>query len=304
MATDQWTIADILAWTQGHFENLRPGSPRLDAELLLAFVLDCPRLDLYLRADQPLNEKERGAYRELIQQRAAGCPIAYLTGEKEFWSLSLEVNKYTLIPRPDTETLVENTVEQIRNRQNKHSESQCLIAELGTGTAAIPLALCAELMNLHIIAVDCSADILEVAIRNLQRHESLLSPRDNRIELVESNLFSRINPPAKLDFIVSNPPYIPSGNISKLQVDVAQYEPHTALDGGPDGLSFYRYLLDTAPGLLAPEGEMLLEIGFDQRTQLSLLLKEFPAWKTSAFLPDMQGNDRVWKLGLSELPLS
>ena len=213
--------------------------------------------------------------------------------------MTLEVNKNTLIPRPDTETLVENTVVQIQNWQIKHPESQCLIAELGTGTAAIPLAICAEVKNLHIIAVDCSKDVLEVAERNMERHKSLLSPRNNLIELVESNLFSKINPTEKLDFIISNPPYIPSKNISSLQVDITQYEPLIALDGGPDGLSFYRYLLETAPSLLTPEGEMFLEIGFDQQANLNLLLKEFPDWKTSAFQPDLQGNDRVWELGLS-----
>ena len=299
MTTDQWTIAGILSWTQGHFEKWRPETPRLDAELLLAFVLGCSRLDLYLKADQPLNQKERKAYRELVQQRADGCPIAYLIGEKEFWSLTLEVNKNTLIPRPDTETLVENTVVQIQNWQIKHPESQCLIAELGTGSAAIPLAICAEVKNLHIIAVDCSKDVLEVAERNMERHKSLLSPRNNLIELVESNLFSKINPTEKLDFIISNPPYIPSKNISSLQVDITQYEPLIALDGGPDGLSFYRYLLETAPSLLTPEGGMFLEIGFDQQANLNLLLKEFPDWKTSVFQPDLQGNDRVWELGLS-----
>ena len=299
MTTDEWTIAGILSWTQGHFEKWRPETPRLDAELLLAFVLGCSRLDLYLKADQPLNQKERKAYRELVQQRADGCPIAYLIGEKEFWSLTLEVNKNTLIPRPDTETLVENTVVQIQNWQIKHPESQCQIAELGTGTAAIPLAICAEVKNLHIIAVDCSKDVLEVAERNMERHKSLLSPRNNLIELVESNLFSKINPTEKLDFIISNPPYIPSKNISSLQVDITQYEPLIALDGGPDGLSFYRYLLETAPSLLTPEGEMFLEIGFDQQANLNLLLKEFPDWKTSVFQPDLQGNDRVWELGLS-----
>ena len=299
MTTDQWTIAGILSWTEGHFEKWRPETPRLDAELLLAFVLGCSRLDLYLKADQPLNQKERKAYRELVQQRADGCPIAYLIGEKEFWSLTLEVNKNTLIPRPDTETLVENTVVQIQNWQIKNPESQCLIAELGTGTAAIPLAICAEMKNLHIIAVDCSKDVLEVAERNMERHKSLLSPRNNLIELVESNLFSKINLTEKLDFIISNPPYIPSKNISSLQVDIVQYEPLIALDGGPDGLSFYRYLLETAPSLLTPEGEMFLEIGFDQQANLNLLLKEFPDWKTSVFQPDLQGNDRVWELGLS-----
>ena len=299
MTTDQWTIAGILSWTQGHFEKWRPETPRLDAELLQAFVLGCSRLDLYLKADQPLNQKERKAYRELVQQRADGCPIAYLIGEKEFWSLTLEVNKNTLNPRPDTETLVENTVVQIQNWQIKHPESQCQIAELGTGTAAIPLAICAEVKNLHIIAVDCSKDVLEVAERNMERHKSLLSPRNNLIELVESNLFSKINPTEKLDFIISNPPYIPSKNISSLQVDITQYEPLIALDGGPDGLSFYRYLLETAPSLLTPEGEMFLEIGFDQQANLNLLLKEFTDWKTSVFQPDLQGNDRVWELGLS-----
>ena len=300
MTTDQWTIADILYWTQGHFEKIRPDSPRLDAELLLAFVLDCPRLDLYLRADQPLNKKERGAFRELVQKRASGCPIAYLTGQKEFWSLTLEVNKNTLIPRPDTESLVEIAVEQIRKRQNSHPVSKCLIAELGTGTGAIPLAICSELKNLHIIAVDCKADVLEVAARNLHRHESLLSQRHNHIELVESNLFSNISPAVKLDFIISNPPYVPSEMISSLQIDVSQYEPHTALDGGPDGLSFYRYLLETAPRILAKDGKMLLEIGFDQQADLSSLKQNFPVWTSSAFHPDLQGNDRVWELGLSQ----
>ena len=294
---DQWTIASILNWTQVHFEKTRPDSPRLDAELLLASVLDCPRLDLYLQADQPLNEQERGAYRELVQQRAEGCPVAYLTGEKEFWSLTLEVNKSTLIPRPDTETLVETAVEQIRKWQKTNPETTCKIAELGTGTAAIPLGLSSELRNLDIITVDCSAEILAVASRNLQNHESLLSPRNNNVQLVESNLFSKINPDAKLDFIVSNPPYIPTDIIKTLQIDVSQYEPHAALDGGPDGLSFYRYLLETAPGLLTAEGEMLLEIGFDQEIVLTSLLDNFPEWKSSAFLPDLQGNTRVWKLG-------
>ena len=114
---------------------------------------------------------------------------------------------------------------------------------------------------------------------------------------IKKILFSKINPDAKLDFIVSNPPYIPTDIIKTLQIDVSQYEPHAALDGGPDGLSFYRYLLETAPGLLTAEGEMLLEIGFDQEIVLTSLLDNFPEWKSSAFLHDLQGNTRVWKLG-------
>ena len=252
---------------------MRPDSPRLDAELLLAFVLDCPRLDLYLRADQPLNEKERGAYRELVQQRAAGCPIAYLTGEKEFWSLTLEVNKNTLIPRPDTETLVEIAVEQIRKRQNNHPDSKCLIAELGTGTGAIPLAICAELKNLHIIAVDCTEDVLQVAARNLQRHKSLLSPRNNHIELVESNLFSKINPAAKLDCIISNPPYIPRSEKSMMAAHVIAYEPDLALfveDHHP--LIFYDAIAKYALKSLKKKGKLYFEIHEDFADKIKTLL--------------------------------
>ena len=293
MTIEQWTIERILNWTQSHFEKVCPHSPRLDAELLLSYVLDCPRLDLYLNADQPLNEKERGAYRELVQQRAVGRPIAYLTGEKDFWSLTLEVSEATLIPRPDTETLVQTSVEHIRKWQNTHPEATCKIAELGTGTAAIPLALCAELQNLNIISVDCSAETLSVAARNLERYQTLLFPRKNSLKLLESDLFSVIKPASDLDFIISNPPYIPTDTISSLQVDVCQYEPRIALDGGPDGLFFYSYLLKTSPSLLKKSGEMILEIGLDQEDELTSLKNKFPEWVSSTFLPDLQGNIRV-----------
>jgi len=292
----EWTIKSVLNWTHKYFEKKRPCSPRLDAELLLAFVLGCPRLDLYLRADQPLNKKELGLFKKLVKQRSIGCPIAYLTGEKEFWSLALEVNKNTLIPRPDTEILVENAVIQIAKWQEKHPEETCKIAEIGTGTAAIPLALCAELKNLEIIAVDYTPEILEVASRNLERHKSLLNPRKNDIQLLMSDLFSKISTRAKLDFIVSNPPYIPSNKINNLQVEVSQYEPRIALDGGHDGLDFYRYLLKNAPNLLVQDGEMLLEIGFFEENELISLQKSNIEWKSSEFMNDLRGHIRVWKL--------
>ena len=298
MTIEKWTIERILNWTQSHFEKVCPYSPRLDAELLLAYVLDCNRLDLYMRSDQPLNEKERGDYRELVKQRAAGCPIAYLTGEKDFWSLTLQVSKATLIPRPETETLVQTAVEQIRKWQNLHSEVTCKIAELGTGTGAIPLALCSELQNLNIISVDCSAETLSVAARNLDIYKALISPRKNCLKLVESDLFSAIEPASKLDFIISNPPYIPTETISTLQVDVFKYEPHIALDGGPDGLFFYNYLLKTSPSLLKKGGKMILEIGFNQEAELTSLQNKFSEWTSTSFLPDLHGNIRVCCLQL------
>ena len=198
-------------------------------------------------------------YLELLRQRSLGCPVSYLTGEKEFWSLTLEVSKDTLIPRPDTETLVESTVEQILKWQKTNKEKTCSIAELGTGTAAIPLALCTELKNLHITSVDCSEQILAIAARNIHSYKNLLAPRNNLLDLVQSNMFSAIDLPKKLDFIVSNPPYIPSDKIADLQTEVSQFEPRNALDGGKDGLFFYRYLLSAAPGMLKRDGKMILE---------------------------------------------
>ena len=297
MSNEHSTISSLLRSATAQLEETNPDSPRLDSELLLAHVLGCSRLDLFLKADQPLNGDEQSTFKELVRQRSTGNPIAYLTGEKGFWSLNLEVSKATLIPRPDTETLVEAAVDHIRKWQNKHPGNTCLIAELGTGTAAIPLALCSELNNLHIISVDCSTEILEVAARNVRRHEHLLKNRNNKLELAENDLFSGIDFPSKLDFIVSNPPYIPTEKIAELQTDVSEFEPHIALDGGLDGLFFYRYLLGAAPGMLKRDGKMILEIGFDQQPALTKLQNRFPAWKSSNFLPDLQENVRVWILG-------
>ena len=291
------TISSIINSATFKLVALKPNTPRLDAELLLSHVLRCNRLDLILKGKQQLNGNQLEEFLELLRQRSLGCPVAYLTGEKEFWSLNLKVSKDTLIPRPDTEILVETAIEEILKWGKTHKDKTCFIAELGTGTAAIPLALCSELTNLHITSVDCSEDILEIAKRNIHSYKTLLTPRNNILELKQSDLFSTIDFPSKLDFVVSNPPYIPSKEIADLQTEVSQYEPRKALDGGKDGLFFYRYLLDVARGILKRNGKMILEIGFDQRSALEKLQENFPAWKSSSFIPDLERNFRVWVLG-------
>ena len=297
MKIGQSTISSILNSATIDLEESNPDSPRLDAEILLSHLLECPRLDLFLKGNQPFNSDQMVAYFELLQQRSSGCPVAYLTGEKEFWSLNLKVSKATLIPRPDTETLVETAVEEILKWEKTNKGKTCCIAELGTGTAAIPLALCSELTNLHITSVDYSEEILEIAKRNIHSYKKLLTPRNNILELKQSDLFSAIDFPSKLDFVVSNPPYIPSKKIADLQTEVSQFEPRKALDGGKDGLFFYRYLLDVANGMLRRNGKMILEIGFDQRSALKKIQGKFPAWKSSSFITDLQRNFRVWVLG-------
>ena len=296
MNIEQRTISSMLNSATVELEETNPGSPRLDAELLLSHVMECPRFELFLRGNQSLNGDQMVAYLELLRQRSLGCPVSYLTGEKEFWSLTLEVSKDTLIPRPDTETLVESIVEQILKWQENNKGETCCIAELGTGTAAIPLALCTELTNLHITSVDSSGQILAIAARNIHSYKNLLAPRNNRLDLVQSDLFSAIDSHSKFDFIVSNPPYIPSDKIADLQTEVSQFEPRIALDGGKDGLFFYRYLLGAAPGMLKRDGKMILEIGFDQQPALTKLQNRFPAWESSNFFFDLHENVRVWIL--------
>ena len=297
MNIEHSTISFMLNSATVELKETNPDSPRLDAELLLSHVLECPRLDLFLKANEPLNSNQMIAYLELLRQRSLGCPVSYLTGEKEFWSLTLKVSKDTLIPRPDTETLVESIVEQILKWQENNKGKTCCIAELGTGTAAIPLALCTELTNLHITSVDSSGQILAIAARNIHTYKNLLAPRNNRLELVQSDLFSAIDSHSKFDFIVSNPPYIPSDKIANLQTEVSQFEPRIALDGGKDGLFFYRYLLGVAPDMLKRDGKMILEIGFDQQPALTKLQNRSYAWESSSFFPDLHENVRVWILG-------
>ncbi len=297
MNIEQSTISNIINSATEELIGIKPNSPRLDAELLLSHVMECHRLDLILKREQQVNVDQLVDFIELLRQRSLGCPVAYLTGEKEFWSLNLKVSKDTLIPRPDTETLVETAVEEILKWEKTNKGKTCCIAELGTGTAAIPLALCSELTNLHITSVDCSEEILEIAKRNIHCYKKLLTPRNNILELKKSDLFSAVDFPSKLDFVVSNPPYIPSKKIADLQTEVSQFEPRKALDGGKDGLFFYRYLLDVAHGMLKRNGKMILEIGFDQQSALKKLQGKFPAWESSSFITDLQKNFRVWVLG-------
>ena len=190
-----------------------------------------------------------------LNLEADNKPLAHKLGYQYFWTLKLEVNKSTLIPRFDTEVLVDVSIERILKWKNEHPNKICKIAELGTGTAAIPLALCSELTDLHILTVDVFPKVLEVANKNIQKFEELLNPRNNSIELIQNNLFP--DSLEEQDFIISNPPYVRSNSISN------SHEPHSALDGGIDGLDFYRYLLESAP--IKSDGEMILEISDNQK---------------------------------------
>ena len=212
--------------------------------------------------------------KKLLNLEADNRPLAYELGYKYFWSFNLEVNESTLIPRFDTEVLVDVSIERILKWKRSHPNRVCKIAELGTGTAAIPIALCSELTDLQITSVDVFPNVLEVANRNVQKYEKLLTPRNNSIELILNNLFP--DSLEEQDFIISNPPYVRSNNISN------PHEPHSALDGGIDGLDFYRYLLE-CDWAVKSDGEMILEIGGDQKNDFY-----HPYWSKPKFIFEKQ----------------
>ena len=290
-----WTIASILKWTTQYFEKHTINTPRLDAELLLAKVLDCDRLSLYLNADQPVQEEDRKSYRELIQRRLDGAPVAYLLGRREFWSMQLRVEPGVLIPRPDTETLVEAVCVQIKKWQTQHPEEPCWILELGTGSGAIPLALCAECQNLRILSTDISAIAIKTAAYNLSQHTPSLAERQNEVLLIQGDRLEMIGADSRFNFLISNPPYVPSNAIPMLQKEIFIYEPIEALDGGDDGLCFYRYLFEKGSTWLKEESQLFFEIGSDQEDALRALAKSHSIWVLEEVILDIQSLPRVMR---------
>jgi release factor glutamine methyltransferase len=242
-----WTTLEVLSWTQKRFGERGIPSARLDAEVLLAHVLKITRVALYTGFDKPLHENELGAYRDLIRRRLAGEPVAYLVGEQEFWSLPLAVDPRVLIPRRDTETLVETALRLARGARR--------IADIGTGSGAIVLALLKELPEATAVAVDASEDALAVARANAERHGMV-----ERLRLVRGDLVAPLD--GGFDLVVSNPPYIPRGDLPGLSPEVRR-EPPAALDGGADGLDALRRLVPAAKAKLAPGGWLLVEHGHE-----------------------------------------
>jgi release factor glutamine methyltransferase len=278
-----WTPLKVLSWTAAKFGERGIGSARLDAELLLAHVLRTTRVGLYTGFDKPLEEAELAAFRELIRRRLAGEPIAYLVGAQEFWSLSLRVDPRVLVPRRDTEALVEVAL--------RRAPAAARIADIGTGSGAVALALAKERPGAEIVATDASEDALAVARANA---EALGLP----VRLLAGDLLAPLAGP--FDLIVSNPPYVPTGDLAGLPPEVRR-EPRSALDGGRDGLDVLRRLLAGAPPLLAPGGVLAVEHGFDQGETVRALFAGagFEAVETAR---DLAGHERVTSGAWNLLP--
>lgn len=284
-----WTILKLLSWTTGYFSSRGIEHPRADAEILLAYTLGLRRIDLYVQYDKPLTRPELTRFRESIQRRVRREPVAYITGEKEFWSLGLKVSPAVLIPRPETECLVEAALSVLSANTGKDSRR---ILELGTGSGAVILALAMERPEDILYATDRSGKVLVAAQDNAERHGV-----SGRISFLCGDWFApidrRVN---RFDLILSNPPYIRRKEIPNLQPEIFRFEPHTALDGGPDGVDSLGHIIAAAPPYLRSGGCLLLEIGHDQRPLLERAIEQTGGYQEPVFIKDYSGHDRVLRL--------
>jgi release factor glutamine methyltransferase len=280
MAQERWTVLKVITWTTEHFQNKGVDNPRLEAEVLLAHLLGIDRMGLYLNYDTPLKEGERAVYREMIQRRTAGEPVAYIIGQKEFWSLKFAVSPDCLIPRPETEHLVEEAV-----RIGKEQEQPLRVLEIGHGCGAVAIALATELAEAQIVATDISPGTRSLAQENAEAHGV-----GEHVRFVLGDIY----PPREEPFglICSNPPYVPTGEILHLAPEVRDYEPLTALDGGEDGLRFFREIAEGAPDFLTEGGWLLLEMGKGQDLQVATILQE-QGFTHVDLIPDYAGVKRV-----------
>jgi release factor glutamine methyltransferase len=255
-------------------------SPRLQVELLLAHLLKLPRMKLYLNFERVLSLTEVDSLRELVKRRGQREPLQHIVGSTSFCGYEIVVNRHALVPRPETELLAEEGWKFL-------SERTTAVLDFGTGTGCIALALAVKCPNAKIIATDISADALALAKENAARNKV-----SERIEFLQGDGFATLKTEAKLDLIVSNPPYIPSAEIETLQPEVKDFDPRAALDGGADGLDFYRRIAAEAKLFLKPEGKIMLEFGDGQADDIKKIF-ENEKWIVEAVKEDYSQRARI-----------
>jgi release factor glutamine methyltransferase len=269
------SAGEVLQSARGRLASISQ-YPRRDAELILAHVLRCDQAALLTHPERILTTQEAEQFETLLKRRLASEPVQYLTGTQEFFGLLFEVSPDVLIPRPETEHLVEAVLERFGREANPR------IVDVGTGSGAIAVAITHALPRSRVTAVDLYPSALEIARRNAERHGVF-----DRVTLLQSDLLAAAGS-REFDVVVSNPPYIADGEV--LEPQVANYEPSSALYAGPTGLEVYQRLIPQARAVLKPRGWLMMEIGYGQRRALEALLG---GWSEVSFVPDLQGIPRV-----------
>jgi release factor glutamine methyltransferase len=280
-------VKDILKQSIKLLKNGGIETPQLDAEVLLSYVLNKDRSQLYIYPDYVLSEDENSHYRVLIDKRLEHTPISYLTGHKEFMSLDFKVNRNVLIPRPETELLVE-TVCKFRSTPNP-SQEEITVLDLGTGSGAIAVSLAKYNTNYSILATDVSMSALFVARENAIHNDVI-----NRVLFIQTDLFDGISPNNKFDWVVSNPPYIPTGDLPSLPEEIRKYEPILALDGGTDGLDVIKRIIENASMFLKPSGHLAIEFGYGQSDGVQRIADEIGKYSDYDVIKDYSGILRVF----------
>jgi release factor glutamine methyltransferase len=282
-----WTIRRLLDWTQEHFKARGVAEPRLSAEILLAEALGCRRIDLYARVDAEPTAEQRAAFRETVQAAGEHRPIAYLVGHKEFYSLDFKVTPDVLIPRPETELVVERALAWC----TENPRERCDVLDVGTGSGCIAVTIAKRQAKAHVVAADISEAALAVARENAAKHgvaERVRCVRADMLDLPED-----ARPAGGFDIIVSNPPYVSEAERESLPRNVRDYEPAVALFAGGDGLDAFRRRAAEAPGLLKAGGAAIVEVGFGQMDRVAAVFGEAGKWAAAGRFKDLAGIDRI-----------
>lgn len=279
------TVLEVIQRSADFLTKKGVESPRLQVELLLAHVLHLPRMGLYLNFERPLTPKELDELRELVRRRGQREPLQQIVGSTSFCGLELSVNKNVLVPRPETELLAE--LGWLFLNSLSGSTSQPLALDFGTGSGCLAIALAVKSPIAHVLAVDISPEALEAARQNAARHQS-----ESRIQFLLGDGFAALPSETRFDLIMANPPYIPSREIDTLEPEVRDHDPRLALDGGADGLDFYRRLARDAATFLKPDGRIMLEFGDGQEAAIQNLFEQ-QKWIVEAVKADYNGRPRI-----------
>ena len=291
-----WIVRDLLNTSYNYLKDKKIESPRLCAELLLCHALKMDRLRLYMDMEKPLTQKEISLYRKLVRRRIKGEPLYYIIGKREFWSLKFKVTPDVMIPRVETEHLVECAIEKYRKSKWKDQEIVSFM-DIGVGCGNISISLLTELPNCHFYCTDISLNALKIARQNAKAHNVY-----ERMNLILGDLFPSIRSTQNLfHIIVSNPPYIPTDHIPKLSREIREWEPRIALDGGKDGLRFIYRIISQAHHYLNPQGWLIMEIGYDQSKKVYDIAVRSAKYSKIEISKDLSGIARVvmlQKMGL------